>query len=213
MKLRNWVNVIAAAVFLVAAISAPAQMQMRAPRISGIWAPVVGAGAAYLMESREGKHQMEIAIVGTEMHQGKSGHWLELFMEDRSMGPMVMKQLFVPDQKNIRLVKIVVQAGSEPPMELPVRMMMGQVQETQKADIRDDAERVGTESITVPAGTFTCEHWRSKSGAGDFWVVETVKPYGLVKAVTPDGTMTLQKVIENAKTRIRGTPQKMEIPY
>src|SRR5207245_5147976 len=67
---------------------------------------------------------------------------------------------------------------------LPISMQMvnrgGQPSE-QSADARDRAERVGNESVTTPAGIFTCEHWRLKDGSGDVWISDKVAPWGLVK--------------------------------
>lgn len=96
-------------------------------------------------------------------------------------------------------------------MEFPVEMMQQrQRAPEQHADIREQAEDVGSESITVPAGTFTCEHYRMKDGSADVWVSEKVAPWGVVKMTGRDGTMTLTKVLTNAKTHITGTPQKFD---
>jgi hypothetical protein len=74
-------------------------------------------------------------------------------------------------------------------------------------DIRNSAEDVGSESITVPAGTFSCEHYRAKDGSGDTWVSPKVSPLGVVKHQGKDSTMVLTKVIADAKDKIVGTPQ------
>jgi uncharacterized protein YqjF (DUF2071 family) len=88
--------------------------------------------------------------------------------------------------------------------------MMGPQQRPQKSDVREEAERVGMESVTTPAGTFNCEHWRSKDKASDYWFTEKVSPWGLVKLTSKDETMTLLRVISGAKTKIRGTPKKFD---
>jgi hypothetical protein len=48
------------------------------------------------------------------------------------------------------------------------------------------------------------EHYRLKGGSGDVWVSKDVKPYGLVKSQTKDSTMTLTKVLTDAKDKING---------
>src|SRR6185295_5129520 len=48
----------------------------------------------------------------------------------------------------------------------------------------DAKKRVGAESVTVPAGTFTADHYRDKGAGGetvDFWVRKDLAPFGLVK--------------------------------
>ena len=99
------------------------------------------------------------------------------------------------------------------PMEMDANMMnMGGRQsiQTQSADFRDKAEFVGTESITVPAGTFTCQHYRMKDGSGDAWISDKVSPWGLVKMQDNQRTMVLAKVTTDAKDRITGTPTKFD---
>ncbi len=44
---------------------------------------------------------------------------------------------------------------------------------------------VGTESVTVPAGTFSCEHWRNDKSNSDIWTSDKVTPFGMVKEVSP----------------------------
>jgi len=93
---------------------------------------------------------------------------------------------------------------------MPIEMMRGGGTNEQPADLREQAERIGTESVTTPAGTFTCEHCRMKDGSADVWVGEKIAPYGLVKMTGRDASMTLVRVISNAKTHITGTPQEFD---
>jgi len=99
----------------------------------------------------------------------------------------------------------------QPPMEFPMQMVNrgGQPSE-QSADARDRAERVGNESVTTPAGTFTCEHWRLKDRSGDVWISDKVAPWGLVKMTGRESNMTLVRIITGAKTHITGTPQNFD---
>jgi hypothetical protein len=185
---------------------------MQMPRVQGIWAPVVGAGSTYAIEGSGKKETFEYAIVGKEMHEGKEGFWMEMTIVERGK-QMVVKYLYIKSAGTLNVARMIFQEGNDDPMEMPMRMMQmgGPPKQPQKADIREGATRVGSESITVPAGTFECEHW--KNSEGDYWVSEKVAPLGLVKAVTKDSTMTLTKTVSDAKTKIRGTPQKIEMPY
>ena len=78
------------------------------------------------------------------------------------------------------------------------------------SDFRDNAEALGTESITVPAGTFACDHYRLKDGSGEAWVSSKVAPWGLVKFRGKDTNIVLLKQISGATTHITGTPIKLE---
>jgi hypothetical protein len=97
-------------------------------------------------------------------------------------------------------------------MEMDMNMNMGghRMPQSTPSDIRDKAERVGTESITVPAGTFSCEHYRMKDGSSEAWVSDKVAPWGLVKTQGKDSSMVLTKVITDAKDHITGTPKKFD---
>jgi hypothetical protein len=78
----------------------------------------------------------------------------------------------------------------------------------QPADIRKRAKDMGRETITTPAGSFSCEHLQGNDGKWDAWVANQVTPYGLVKLVWKDGgTMTLVRVETNATDKITGTPR------
>ena len=78
----------------------------------------------------------------------------------------------------------------------------------------DYGELVGTESVTVPAGTFVCQHYRKqeKSGTVDYWLSDQVTPYAMAKMTGPDVTMVLKKTLTNETSHIKGEPQKMQMP-
>jgi uncharacterized protein DUF3108 len=209
-RLAGFCFVLLCALALSHSTGAQMGMGMRGPSVTGVWSPVVGSGAAYQMENkREGKREIEIAIVAAETAAGKPGHWMEMSFKDPKSGQMVMRQMMALEGKEMKVLRMVFQQGDEEPIEMPMQMMamMGGQQRQQKSDVRSDAEKVGTESITTPAGTFECEHWRSKDKSSDYWVSEKISPWGLVKMTSPDESMVLVRVVTNAKTKIRGTPR------
>lgn len=213
MKTKQVVVVLA---MLVLALPLAAQMGMgpRMPNMSGVWHPVVGSGGAYEMTDREGKKsQMEITIVGKEDVNGKTGYWMEMAINNpRSGGEMYMKNLIAPSDSGVASVRMIMQQPGQDPMEMDMNMSMGARRPPQSmpSDIRDKAEHVGTETITVPAGTFVCEHYRTKDTSSDVWVSDKVAPWGLVKTQGKDSSMILTKVITDAKDHITGTPKKFD---
>lgn len=194
--------------FFLATIS-NAQMGMRGgpPQFHGVFNPDVGHGAAYEIQTAKGqKVTMEVAVVGKESVDGKEGYWFETTTTGGSTGGVVMKILTVRDGANTSVSKMIMQLPGRPPMEMPSQMMQRSNQ-PQPADIRQMADDVGSESVTTPAGTFQCEHYRMKDGSNDVWISEKIPPYGLVKSQGKDTTMLLSKVITDAKDKITGTPQ------
>jgi hypothetical protein len=198
---------------LTLALAATAGAQMggmmgHGPQPRGLFNPVVGSGAQYEIQSseKEGKMVMEIDVVGKESVDGKDGYWFESTVSNPQMGEMVMKMLTVPDGANTTVVKMVMQMAGRPPMEMPMQMTRMNQQNRAPVDIRSQAEDLGTESVTTPAGTFTAHHYRMKDGSGDSWISEQVSPYGLIKHQGKDSTMVLTKVVTDAKDKISGTP-------
>src|ERR1700732_317987 len=181
---------VCAVLFGLMATAAAAQMgSFSAPHVMGFWNPVVGQGATYSMQSAKGdKTDMQIVIVGKEQVEGKDAYWYEMAF-NRGSGQMIIKTLMVLNGTETRVSRMILQMPGRPPMEMPAQMMH-QDKTTQPADVRSDAEDLGSETITVPAGTFTCEHFRTKNG-GDVWVSEKISPYGLVKSKTNDSSMEL----------------------
>jgi len=192
------------------AISASAQMGMgmrSSPMPRGVFNPVVGSGAAYEITAAEGrKMDIEYAIVGKESVNGKDGYWMEWTTNAMGNGEMVMKVLTVPGDTTTT-TRVIMQMPGRPPMEMPQQMSGRMSSPTAPSDIRSSAEDAGSESVTVPAGTFACEHYRMKDGSGDTWVSTKVAPFGVVKHQGKDATMVLTKVVTDAKDKIVGTPQ------
>jgi hypothetical protein len=186
--------------------AASAQMgRFSAPHVMGFWNPVVGAGAVYSVQPAKGdRTEMQIAIVGKEQVDGKDAYWYEMSF-NQGNGEMIMKSLMVLNGPDTHVFRMIMQMPGRAPVEMPAQMMH-QDRTTQPADVRSDAEDLGSDTITVPAGTFTCEHYRTKNG-GEVWVSQKVSPYGLVKSKTNDSSMELTKVVTGAKDQITGTPQ------
>jgi hypothetical protein len=188
------------------ALPISAQMFGRPQIPRGVFNPVVGAGAEYEMQSGDQqKRTMEFAIVGKESVDGQDGYWLEFTMGGMPMGDMVVKELAVVSQGNMTMSKIIMQMSGRPPMEMPAQMNHGS--QVNLADVRNKADDLGKESITTPAGTFSCDHYRMKDGSGDAWVNEKVHPFGLVKYQSKDSTTVLVKTLTDVKDKITGTPQ------
>ncbi len=215
MKLRHSLWMLAA---FSMALPVGAQMMGMGPQIptlSGIWHPVVGSGASYEITQQDKKTNFDFAIVGKEDMGGKPGFWIETSAVDpRGGGEMIIKMLETVDGNTVSHAKTVIQMAGQPPMEIDANTMNSmagrRAPQNTDADFRDKAELVGTESITVPAGTYSCQHYRMKDGSGDAWISDKVVPWGLVKMTDKGRTVVLAKAITDAKDRITGTPVKFD---
>ena len=209
--MKKCLSALAAIVFCGLALASTSAAQMMRgggpPTFAGIFNPAVGAGAAYEVQSQDGKKTMEMAIVGKETVDGKDAYWWEMVMPEQRMGgELVMKSLLVMDGSNPHSSKTIMQFPGKPPMEMPSAMGRGDHSHI-PMDARTDADDLGSESITVPAGTFTAEHYRAKDGSGDTWIAKKAGPFSVVKHEGKDTTMVLTKVYSDYKDKITGTPQ------
>ena len=180
------------------------------PNITDIFHPVVGEGALYEEQHKDGtKSTLEMSIVGKETtDDGKDGYWFEVGHPERGSDRLsYAKMLVTKDNFEIKRM-IMVMPHSQQPMEFPVNM-------NQKTKDRIETEKekwhqVGTEPVTVPAGTFLCQHWAKDDGTENVWVSSKISPMGLVKSEGKGSSMVLVKTISGASTHITGTPQKFD---
>jgi hypothetical protein len=194
-------------------------MGSRLPHMPGEFRPEVGSGAQYTMNAKDQSMTFAYVVVGKEDVGGNQGYWMEIRTEGAGMpGETVMKQLVVlqGDKPDIR--RMIMQAPGQAPMEMPMGMMSGMMKQGQQKSGGEEfakAEKIGTETITVPGGTFVTEHYRSQSGKTpvDYWISMQVRPYGVVKMTSTEMTMVLKKTLTNETSHIKGEPQKMEMPH
>jgi hypothetical protein len=185
-------------------------MMMQPPDIAGVFNPVVGSGASYEMVKTNGeKIPFDMAVVDKD---ASGGYWIEYSMQNPKLnGPVYMKNLMVHQSDDIIIQRSIMQMPGRPPMDMSSMMSMKAMQSPkEKADFRANAQNMGTESVTTPAGTFSCEHWRNAKDGTDVWLSDKIVPWRVVKMSGANDTLTLVKIISDAKTHITGTPVSME---
>ncbi len=194
------------------------QGMMRPPNIPGEFKPVVGSGAQYQLTDKKGTtHEWAWAVVGKETVDGQDAYWLEM-RSTTPQGPMVMKELMAVEGGTPDIKRMIMQAPNRPPMEMPVDMMhmaMQRGQQMATGSSHGMGEVVGSETVTVPAGTFDAQHYRSTDNGrtADVWASTKVSPYGLVKMTSSDGSsMVLEKLLDHETSQITQEPQKMNFP-
>lgn len=190
----------------------------QAPKIPTPFTPVVGSGAQYGVTTRDGKMTFTYAVVGKEQVDGNDAYWLEVRSAGAMLtGEMIIKELTLGVGTHPEIKRMIMQTPGRPPMEMPagmMDMMKQHMAQNEKAQQNGMGEKIGTESITVPGGTFECDHFRRKENDRDvdYWISSKVPPYSLVKMSGPDTSMVLEKVLTGESTHIKGEAQKMEMP-
>jgi hypothetical protein len=167
------------------------------PLIRKYWNPVVGAGAVHEVTQVEGrKTTTEYDILSQETVDGKKAYWVEFSLASPDFkGKIYGKELIIPEGYQAR--KLIIQFPAMAAMEMPVTA------EAQNAETKENAKLVGTESITVPGGTFECEHLRSPNGS-EAWANAKVAPLKIVKSVDKNETWVLVRTITTVKDAITG---------
>jgi hypothetical protein len=179
------------------------------PNIADIFRPVVGSGAAYEQHSTDEKRppsQMEMTIVGKEMTPNGEAYWMEIGHVGKEGAGMMYSKVLVT--KDFEFTKVVFQQPGQPAMEMPF-----DPSETTKHHMKDEMAKwhqVGSETITVPAGTFSCMHWKNEEGTDEVWTSDKVTPMAMVKQVGKDRSMVLTKIITGATDHITGPVTKFD---
>ena len=204
-------QVLGLVVVVCLSVAAPMRAQLgmnlfKKPNITDIFKPVVGKGGVYVTQRTDKKddpaHTMEMSIVGKDTVDGQDAFWFEVARDDARTGqPGYAKMLVTQD---FQFHKMVFQQPGQQAMEMPFNANMNDKSKQHRDEEIEKWHQVGTETITVPAGTFSCAHWQKDDGKGDVWVSDKVSPFGMVKSVSEHETMTLTKIISDAKDHITG---------
>jgi len=179
-----------------------------------VWNPQVGQGSEYDMTTHNGTTMhVTFAVTSTEAVEDQTGYWLEIGVNTSELGQIYMQNLTTSVSGHLRTSKSIFQVSGAPPMNFPAgsgparNRRNPDSKSDNSSDIRTGGKKVGVETITVPAGTFQCEHWLASDGSGDAWLSTNVVPYSVVKATDKDsGLMLLTKTTNNAKSHITGKP-------
>lgn len=211
---RYCIGLAVLAVCLLVVFSASAQMGMdlfKKPDIVKAFNPVVGKGAEYQntnnAKGTAKSNVMQMYIVAKESVEGKDGYWMEFVTTDDKNQSSVGKALFTKD--DFQFHRMIVQVPGQGAMEMPFNPNAARKESMQ--DTMNEWHSVGSDTITVPAGTFSCEHWRNDKRNSDIWTSDKVTPFGLVKEVNPNGGMVLTKIIADAQERITGPVKKFDM--
>lgn len=211
---RNWrVVVNLAAILLAAASPSHAQMGMdmfKRPSITKVFHPVVGKGAVYLDTDKDGKNSRtsEIAVVAKDSFEGKESFWMQFVSTDPQGKMFVGKSLITPG--DFEFHRMIIQPPGQQAMEMPMKMNAARKEKIEENAA--DWHSVGTESVTVPAGTFSCEHWRNDKTHAEIWTSDKVIPFGMVKEISGNGsTQVLSKLLDNVTDRITGPVKQFDM--
>lgn len=196
-------------------VALPAVAHAQNPCSSDWNLPAAGSWAEWKGMGKDAQSVTRIAVIDQEQRNGKPYYRLEMASsEAQGVFQMVVPSLWQFDQVD----EMVMQQDGKPPMKMSGQMlaMMRSRIPQGKNGLGDIASRcgemkvVGTETVTVPAGTFKTTHLKNADG-DEVWATKDV-PFNMVKYNGKDAHMELTGTGKDAKTAIVGTPQEMGMP-
>jgi hypothetical protein len=202
---------IAAACCLFFAAAAPAQVDLNFFKHSSIAKylnPVVGKGAEYRSTEKDSSgtktHSTVIGIVGKDTVEGRAAFWMEVTSEgDRqsSLGKMLITR------DDFAVHRTIFKLPGQQAMEMPLTPIQGG-----RAEKMEEKEwrSVGIEPLSVPAGTFLCEHFHNDKTNEDMWSSDKVTPFGMVKLLDGNTTTVLARLIPEFQDRITGPVKQFD---
>ena len=181
------------ALLLLATAKAPAQGLLGDVFSGKLINPEVGAWAWYELSDKASgeKFFLRQAIVGEEEVKRKTGHWVETELAPTEGFPSVFKMLLTgpaSDPKNVH--QLIIKEGTNPAESVPVP------QDGYTGDNNGVRTLVGAEKVKIGSGEeIEAQHF--SVGVGDaqaeVWLNDSVRPMGIVKMVSAEGELLLQR--------------------
>ena len=124
--------------------------------------------------------QLEMSVVGKEMTPTGEAYWMEMGYTDRhdNSKRMYSKMLVT---KDFEFTKIIIQVPGQGAMEMPFDS--NDMGKDKMKDELTNWSQVGSETVTVPAGTFSCAHWKKERRHRRSVDSDKVTPMSMVKQV------------------------------
>lgn len=180
------------------------------PNIADIFHPVVGQGAYYEEQRKDGgKTAMEMSVLGKEAaDDGQEAYWVQFGRGEAGSDQLKYSKMLITKDKFEVKRMIFMSPKSSQLMEFPVPQ--GQAAKQKFEEEKEKWHKVGTEAVVVPAGTFLCDHWAKDDGSEEIWASSKISPLSMVKSRRGDTTTVLVRVISGATDHLPGTPMKFD---
>jgi hypothetical protein len=178
-----------------------------APLPPPVFNPVVGSGLEYLFNgSSSGGARVTFLYTAVVVAQEADGYWIERRTSMQGVGA-----------KGVTVLTKDLMVGNPPVSTRRISVVNGKATEVKPVTApattdswTTNAIMAGTDSVTVPAGTFQCDHYISDANGErtDVWIsskVPSLGPlnYGVVKLTSPRASQVLQRLLEHETSQVR----------
>jgi len=195
------------------------------PKFFGVFATTVGGWSEYAVTETEGgkKSTMRNAVVGKE---GDS-FWYEVAITEGGVRNIIKMFLKGDPNNPENIQRLIMKNGDQPAQEMPREfVVMGRRMATTMFETRSGssvvnqpnlkAEEMGTEQVTVPAGSFSVTRNRILDATGKvlatFDFNKDVLPFGIVSSKTDKVQIELIATGKDAVSQITEKPVMMKTP-
>jgi hypothetical protein len=221
------------AVFMLLPVLVSAALPARAetppggatPKFFGVFASTVGGWSEYAVTETEGgkKSTMRNAVVGKE----GDAFWYEVAITEDGVRNIIKMFLKGDPNNPENIQRLIMKNGDQAAQEMPREfVVMGRRMATSMFETRSGStvvnqpdlkiEEVGTEKVTVPAGTFTVTKNRVVDGTGKVLATydfsKDVLPMGIVRSTTDKVKIELIANGKDAVSLITEKPVMMKRP-
>ena len=220
-----WLIAAAPALLLVAApLRAETPAAKELPKFFGIFSTKVGAWSEYAVTEAGGKKStMRNAIVGKE----GDAFWYEVAITEGGSRNIIKMALTGDPNNTENIQRLIMKNGDQPAQEMPREfVMMGRRMATHMFEARSGSsvadqpnltvQDAGTDTVTVPAGTYKVSRNRILDAAGKVLATydfsDAVLPLGVVRSETDKVRLELIATGMNAVSLITEQPTMMKTP-
>ena len=175
--------------------------------------PSVGVWAWYEVKDTASGERLFLrqAVVGETKVDGKNGYWIETEVVPHVGYPIIYKMLLTGpagDPKNIH--KVIVREGANGPQEMAVDPSAP----PSKGLGTGDRKAAGKENMELAQGSVEAEHVvvEQNDKKTELWTSDKVPPMGIVKLVSTDGELLLQRYGKGGPDGESAMDKKLDLP-
>jgi len=197
-------------------LAAPSALQAQDACAENFKWPAVGCWAEYKCTyEKQTPMTSRYAVVGTEQRKGTEYKWVELKLHDDAKGRDMVYQMLVPGGplQMDQVEEVVMKLGTDPAMKMNgmmMNMIRGQLGKNSAfKDACREATLVGSEKVTVPAGTYLAKRYHSGKYDTDSWIDPSV-PFAMLKSTGKSHAIELVATGDGAKSSI--SEEAKELP-
>lgn len=173
--------------------------------------PVIGSWARYTLEDKINKtrYELTIAVVGEERVEQGMANWVEISTTSSKGTPIIIKYLWVPSSHDSEVLRMLVQAGNYPPVEMNTHKRKNEKnRHVEGKFIKLGSELVKTYKEKIKTSTY--KHKLENGETIQLWANSKVTPFGIVRSISLSHELVLLDYGLGHKSKVIKDPIKID---